>query len=1154
MATYEDVFGSGTQTPSQRAAQQVKTYDSVFGSTKIATPEAAQRQTVAPVVQETAPQQNFWDMAKQKVTDFFGGIKTAIDKAIPGGIAGGIERVKNIPAKELFFYTSSGFAPGREYIVDTMKLAVSAADGIAKLTPAYNLYRAALNDPVKPAEYAQNLFTTGMDSLGLMWRVQPEAPIAGYALNTWVGVRRYLQDRIDAKELVHYLDPSGINKTPSIGALITDNLNWAAAIDTVFMAAMITKPFATRALNKLNLSAGEINSAAQSLGVRPNATLDEVSAAVRQKIRSYPDAFTMNPDEVSMAARQQITNALNILKKAGVVEKNYAAAVDFIQGKLNMKYIPTKTEGAPKQLSLAAPADVGQASAGTPADNTNRMVAQYRSYYGDKLLNADNVRELFAPEGYNRVNSADYHDKASTLTNAIFKQDVAALKPGDKFLFTAGSSGAGKSSALALYPDITKDLAGGLDGNFSSSGSIEKLGQVIAKGADPTVAFFYREPIDAWTNGIIKRAANPGNGRVVPMEVFLDNLEKSPKTVLAAKEKFGDKVDVEVIDNSLGKSKAALVSNPIDFLKKIKYDIVDVKKQIIDITVQKINDGTLSPAAGKALLGRFYPEARSLIEQGSKSGSAGAITLPPTADNKFYVNTGATFTEVPGKSVPIVPGIDTFIHQADGKFVVSESVTGAQVATGLTENEAIFNARKALSGQLPQAQKSIQTALDEGKQSPRFKPAEKAVVTKEKSTEKNQEFNVGDVLDPQGNTNMEGQVTIRAIEGNTLKFTDSKGTDFAGMQKSLVRDLVNGGSWKKVTTLTKDIKDVSGDFRATVEPLVKKYGLSDYRADEYKEFKTALTTTKDAGYAIKPSGDLVSVFNTDGKGNGVYAVIDAIENGAKKLDSYDGKLVDYYSQFGFEEYKREPNWTAGQPDVVYQKLNPQKYEQFKKDHPELYKTAVTGAGGQTGPVFERNFRSVGSEPQGTGKENIQNPPEPKVTPESKPSKIAKSIEAKAVEAKLTTGFSDLAEYSPTTIKAQSKMATDLVNSDIEKARSMVRGETPLPDNLKGVSLITAMEEVIKKNPSGDLAYELANSPLVTGTSTAAQELRLAAEREPDSITARLQTLKDAKMKAAEKKTGKPAKQAVADEIVKIKKQVKIPDKYDWSAFVASLEC
>jgi hypothetical protein len=73
----------------------------------------------------------------------------------------------------------------------------------------------------------------------------------------------------------------------------------------------------------------------------------------------------------------------------------------------------------------------------------------------------------------------------------------------------------------------------------------------------------------------------------------------------------------------------------------------------------------------------------------------------------------------------------------------------------------------------------------------------KEEITDKMKVKASEEFKVGDVLDPQGKTNMVGKVTIREITGNTLKFTDSEGTDFSGMQRSQVRELVNGGSWKK---------------------------------------------------------------------------------------------------------------------------------------------------------------------------------------------------------------------------------------------------------------------------------------------------------------------------------------------------------------------
>jgi len=46
----------------------------------------------------------------------------------------------------------------------------------------------------------------------------------------------------------------------------------------------------------------------------------------------------------------------------------------------------------------------------------------------------------------------------------------------------------------------------------------------------------------------------------------------------------------------------------------------------------------------------------------------------------------------------------------------------------------------------------------------------------------------------------------------------------------------------------------------------------------------------------------------------------AIDAGAKTLDCFDLYLPGWYSKFGFKEYKREANWTEGEPDVVYMRL------------------------------------------------------------------------------------------------------------------------------------------------------------------------------------------------------------------------------------------
>lgn len=52
-------------------------------------------------------------------------------------------------------------------------------------------------------------------------------------------------------------------------------------------------------------------------------------------------------------------------------------------------------------------------------------------------------------------------------------------------------------------------------------------------------------------------------------------------------------------------------------------------------------------------------------------------------------------------------------------------------------------------------------------------------------------------------------------------------------------------------------------------------------------------------------------------GVGAFLVRHALNEGAYHLNCFDCGLVEYYQRLGFEEYAREANWTAGEPDVVF---------------------------------------------------------------------------------------------------------------------------------------------------------------------------------------------------------------------------------------------
>lgn len=194
---------------------------------------------------------------------------------------------------------------------------------------------------------------------------------------------------------------------------------------------------------------------------------------------------------------------------------------------------------------------------------------------------------------------------------------------------------------------------------------------------------------------------------------------------------------------------------------------------------------------------------------------------------------------------------------------------------------------------------------------------------------------------------------------------------------------------------------------------------------------------------------------------------------------------------------------------------------------------------------------------------LANIEKPLVTTPSKPiietgktSGLARSIETKAIETGLTKKFSKLAEYNPITIKDQAIRASQAL-SNIDEARAIIRGEQPLPEGLKGTSLVTAMEEQLRIKPDTDLAYELANSPLLIEVSKAAQELRLAAERLPDSATAKLAEIRKAREAKAQKTVKDLGKTRIA-----VKKSAKeatqkvnlTKEELSWDKFLADIQC
>jgi hypothetical protein len=204
---------------------------------------------------------------------------------------------------------------------------------------------------------------------------------------------------------------------------------------------------------------------------------------------------------------------------------------------------------------------------------------------------------------------------------------------------------------------------------------------------------------------------------------------------------------------------------------------------------------------------------------------------------------------------------------------------------------------------------------------------------------------------------------------------------------------------------------------------------------------------------------------------------------------------------------------------------------------------------------------------------IEEAPKP-IEPIAKPAEgsqiagVAKSINAKAIEQGLIAkGFDELAEFKGTTFKEQAAEVEKIVSEDnatLDKTRAIIRGEEPLPSNVKGVALISAIEDMVGKNPENpantDIMYELANSPLLTKLSEGASELSIARMRTKDSAMDILDEIRknieqEAKQRLKTKDISK-AKKQVSEKLKDSTDVKKVAPKEElkWDNFLSKFNC
>lgn len=269
--------------------------------------------------------------------------------------------------------------------------------------------------------------------------------------------------------------------------------------------------------------------------------------------------------------------------------------------------------------------------------NYEQAVADYAKLPdagGGKVLNTDTARELSPDYLANRTRSAAVHEPASAFIKKLYAQKLKeAPKPGELplVLFTAGGTGAGKSSAIKGLDAVSrvKDQAQIVyDTNMNKFDSaVSKIDQALAAGKVVRIAMVVRDPVDALINGALPRAEGQakqfGSGRTVPINEHVKTHIGAMEVVPRVAKHYADdpRVQIVVIDNTQGRGKQA--ERDLPWLESLRYN--DVEQQARAALEREREEGRISDATYEGFAGKPY----AARDDGRTAQAAGAVRPEP---------------------------------------------------------------------------------------------------------------------------------------------------------------------------------------------------------------------------------------------------------------------------------------------------------------------------------------------------------------------------------------------------------------------------------------------------------------------------------------------------------------------------------------------
>jgi hypothetical protein len=278
--------------------------------------------------------------------------------------------------------------------------------------------------------------------------------------------------------------------------------------------------------------------------------------------------------------------------------------------------------------------------------NLPALVEAYRKKFGTEI-GTNNAREIVSPEYAESIEARTRWSRvtqkpAGFLSDHVFNEALRNPDPRKRRLvaFTAGGTGAGKTTALARAYDLS-DAQFLYDSNLGSKkSSVQKIEAAKAAGNGVEIYFVHRDPIEALVGGVLPRAMSAG--RAVDLDAHARMYRDSAENFgyLVRKYSGDPQVAFNAVDNSHGPIGSRVMA--LEKAVKIRYSTNELRPKLLAALEGEYAARRISESVYRATLGSSASKASGGIPRDPGPGDPPDCSRRPSAADSRGHDGGVT--------------------------------------------------------------------------------------------------------------------------------------------------------------------------------------------------------------------------------------------------------------------------------------------------------------------------------------------------------------------------------------------------------------------------------------------------------------------------------------------------------------------------------